>query len=157
MKICKVEGCIKPIYVKHLCTTHYKRQWRHGDANQTAFPDAGKACEVENCEEPRRAHGLCNIHYMRMYHRGTTEAKNRPRGGGTINAAGYRVFRINGKQVYEHTLVAEKALGRKLPPGAVVHHVNNDPADNRPSNLVICPDQAYHLLLHRRMKDLGYE
>lgn len=50
----------------------------------------------------------------------------------------------------EHVAVVEDILGKKLPPGAVVHHVNGDPFDNKPENLVVCPNQAYHKLLHMR-------
>lgn len=56
--------------------------------------------------------------------------------------------------VYVHILVAEAALGRPLPDGAVVHHVNGDGWDNRPANLVVCEDHAYHMLLHRRLRAL---
>lgn len=52
--------------------------------------------------------------------------------------------------VAEHILIAEKALGKKLPQGVEVHHVNEDKKDNRPGNLVICPNHGYHALLHRR-------
>lgn len=51
---------------------------------------------------------------------------------------------------YVHRWMAEKCLGRPLPRGAVVHHVNYDKEDNRRSNLVVCPDRAYHALLHMR-------
>lgn len=54
--------------------------------------------------------------------------------------------------VDEHQLVAERALGKPLPEGTIVHHVNDDPHDNRNKNLVICQDQAYHLLLHQRAR-----
>jgi len=59
-----------------------------------------------------------------------------------------------GCHVYEHILVAEKILGKHLPKGAVIHHVNGIRTDNRPENLVICQDQTYHKLLHRREKAL---
>lgn len=50
----------------------------------------------------------------------------------------------------EHILVAERAIGRLLPDGAVVHHINGVRTDNRPANLVVCEDQSYHSLLHVR-------
>jgi hypothetical protein len=56
--------------------------------------------------------------------------------------------------VLEHIPVAERALGRHLPERHPVHHVNEDPADNQPENLVICEDSAYHALLHQRARAL---
>ncbi len=54
--------------------------------------------------------------------------------------------------VLEHILIAEKALGRILPPKAIVHHVDEDTFNNANQNLVICQDQAYHKLLHVRAR-----
>jgi hypothetical protein len=54
--------------------------------------------------------------------------------------------------VQEHIVVAERVFGKPLPSGAIVHHSNEKRNDNRSSNLVICQDQAYHQLLHQRMR-----
>lgn len=59
---------------------------------------------------------------------------------------------LDGRTASPHVVIAEHALGRRLPPLAQVHHVNGQHKDNRPSNLVICQDQAYHLLLHTRAR-----
>ena len=56
--------------------------------------------------------------------------------------------------VQTHVLVAEKALGKHLPPKAIIHHVDENPSNNVNSNLVICQDQAYHKLLHVRLRTL---
>ena len=59
----------------------------------------------------------------------------------------------------EHRLVAEKALGKTLPIGAVVHHHNGKSADNQNKNIVVCEDSAYHMLLHQRiiaLKECGH-
>lgn len=54
--------------------------------------------------------------------------------------------------VYIHVLAAERAIGKSLPPKAMVHHVDDDGTNNANRNLVICQDQAYHKLLHVRAK-----
>jgi hypothetical protein len=60
----------------------------------------------------------------------------------------------NGNYVLEHVVVAERALGKRLPLDVEIHHVNEDKADNRRSNLVICQDHAYHMLIHARQRAL---
>lgn len=71
--------------------------------------------------------------------------------GGRLIRAGYvRILNDEGNYVLEHRLVAEKALGRELKKGEMVHHINGDKTDNRNCNLLIC-DQAYHNWLEGRM------
>lgn len=78
-------------------------------------------------------------------------------GGRSVSSGGYVRRYTPGHpradrsgRVLEHILVAEKALGKMLPPGTEVHHVNGDKSDNRNSNLVVCPDGGYHQLLEVR-------
>ena len=71
-------------------------------------------------------------------------------GARSIRKDGYVV--ISGICTLEHVSVAEKAFGRKLPKGVIVHHANEDRANNKNSNLVICPNNNYHRLLHRRLE-----
>jgi hypothetical protein len=56
----------------------------------------------------------------------------------------------DGRQVSLHRVRAERALGKPLPVGAVVHHADGSKRDNAP--LVICQDDAYHKFLHVRMR-----
>lgn len=111
-------------------------------------------CAVPDCQKPRHPSGgiYCSMHQARLYRYGRLHLIRRPNGTGNVNIDGYIDISINGVRKYEHIRIAESALGKKLPKGACVHHVNENRSDNRPSNLVICPNDAYHKLLHRRMK-----
>lgn len=71
---------------------------------------------------------------------------------GTINSAGYVMITKDGVMKTEHVRIAEKLIGKPLPKGAEVHHVDENPSNNKPSNLVICPSHAYHALLHVRQR-----
>jgi hypothetical protein len=52
--------------------------------------------------------------------------------------------------IYEHRLVAERMLGRRIGRHEHVHHINGDKRDNRPENLEVV-DAPTHRLRHRRI------
>jgi hypothetical protein len=143
---CTAAGCSEPRYAKALCKKHYYAQF--------------KLCVVEGCNEPARyGGGLCLAHGRNLKRNGTVDyIRNTLAVGETRERKdGYIVINHSGERKLEHIVLAEKALGRPLPSKAVVHHINEDRADNRtPFNLIICPNQEYHMLLHKRARALGY-
>jgi len=85
------------------------------------------------------------------------------KGGRVTNVRGYVLVRQPGHPdahcngyIYEHRLVAEAVLGRRLLPGEQVHHRNGNRSDNRPENLEIAPTQAHHQIHHRQREDLKH-
>jgi hypothetical protein len=78
------------------------------------------------------------------------------RGGKNINSKGYvEIYQNKKSYILEHIFIAEKALGKPLPPKAVVHHVDENKTNNFPNNLVICQNNIYHKLLHKRLRALN--
>lgn len=116
-------------------------------------PMANRGCAVAGCCAKHDARGLCRVHYRRARRHGGIERARRAAHTGSIKH-GYLVIQKGGVSRAAHIDIAELALGHPLPTGAQVHHVNGVRSDNRPGNLVICPSQGYHQLLHLRQRAL---
>lgn len=110
-------------------------------------------CGADGCGNPRSGK-YCGMHSARLRQNGTLDIFRRANGLGNIGKNGYVDIRIEGRRIYGHVLKAEEAMGKSLPEGSIVHHVNKNRSDNKNENLVVCPDQAYHLLLHVRQEAL---
>lgn len=65
-----------------------------------------------------------------------------------ILAKGHPRANKNG-YIREHTIVAEKILGRFLENNEVVHHINEIKNDNRPENLKVM-DRGVHSIWHHK-------
>lgn len=112
-------------------------------------------CAIAGCDRTAAKRGWCLRHYIRWWHSGDPAGVRRERGTGTYSR-GYHLLAVGaGKQRGAHILIAEKALGRPLRTPELVHHGNGDKSDNRPDNLVICPNDSYHMLLHARMRAMA--
>lgn len=156
---CEVEGCDRPSKKLGMCEMHYMRVRRKGTA--VIIEPTPVKCIIDGCEVfTTRYNGLCLTHYKQAWylnsvgHDGLMERTSQER---WVNiATGYIMVKQDGKLTYEHRVLAEKALGKPLPPKAIVHHTQARDDNHGYCKLVICPDQEYHLLIHKRMEELGY-
>lgn len=120
--------------------------------NAAAKAGAHGFCVTPGCAAPvyNLKRGLCRNCYARFLHHGSPDRLIAAPGAGTVMNHGYRRTRSDGRRDLEHRLIAEAALGKRLPETAVVHHFDGDKLNNGNSNLVVCPSESYHRLLHRR-------
>ena len=89
-----------------------------------------------------RRHLNTRDHQIKAGRAGGLVTGNKKRGTGT---KGY----IKLNQKHEHRVVAEKALGRKLKNGEVVHHKDGNKHNNILENLEVTT-QSNHINLHRK-------
>lgn len=88
------------------------------------------------------------------------------RGGRVLASNGYILIRVGTEHhladvrgyAYEHRIVAEQALGRRLASDEIVHHRDGDKANNAAENLLVCTraeHRAEHRLRQRGLRNPG--
>lgn len=89
---------------------------------------------------------------MKMKNKHFTQPRNQTKS--YTNANGYRVYKDTGILVHRH--MAEMKLDRPLRRDEVVHHINRNKQDNRPSNLFVFASQQAHWKAHKQdARDFG--
>jgi hypothetical protein len=81
------------------------------------------------------------------------------KGGRTITEHGYVLIKVGRDHhladvrgyAYEHRVVAETAIGRRLRPGEHVHHIDHNTLNNSPDNLHVAESAWHHRVIHRRV------
>ena len=84
-------------------------------------------------------------------------------GGGKIkNNEGYVLIYLpehphclNGRYILEHRLVIEEILGRYLLPTEIIHHIDGNRTNNKPSNLRLLNCKGEHTKLHAKIRNKG--
>lgn len=107
--------------------------------------NCGESFKVYNSQLRNLNRQFCSRNCRWSYQRGENHPlwKN-----GHIDKDGYRRVNVSpGVVEYEHRLVMERHLGRKLTPKENVHHIDGDTLNNDPSNLQIVT-RSEHMTIH---------
>ena len=121
----------------------------------------GNKSNIAKCTDKRdniikgQSYRFLRGHHMKL---NPPRRENSPKwnGGERITVKGRIVVfdinhpRANNGYVYRSILVVEKAMGKSLKQPSVIHHIDGVKTRDKNDNLVVCQDQAYHLLLHQR-------
>jgi hypothetical protein len=156
---CSIDDCAGKVIARDWCGKHYARWRQHGDPRTVVRFYAGSDCEAPSCGKPSTQGRYCGAHRARLTRLGTLDLPDRdryqqPSGYWNVKRPGHPLAGDLG-WVREHRVVLYDAIGsgehachwcsRTVsweriypghPDGLVVDHLDEDPSNNDPSNLV---------------------
>lgn len=162
---CTIDGCEARCVGRGWCRMHYYRWKRHGHPlGKAKYRSATGRCEVDGCDRPHWTAGLCNTHYAALRRNGDLVKRQggpKRRDGHIIFDASGRP----GLYVPEHVLARKSGVvtmqrlvlfgkvglgphrchwcekwvnwGWPMADRLTVDHLDWDPSNNDPSNLVV--------------------
>lgn len=89
---------------------------------------------------------FCSNKCKNIFLRGMSKIYGFKKFENTKNKRKYKEVRVDGKKIGEHRHIMQEFLGRKLESWEHVHHINNDPLDNRIENLVVLNHSSHSRL-----------
>lgn len=98
---------------------------------------------------------VMKVNLNKSHSKVNTNREINPNGTEFVDKRGYTmIYMGNGEYIRKSRLVAEQILGRKLKSTETAHHVDGDPSNDDPKNLLVCLN-GYHNSLHWRMRKLS--
>jgi len=98
---------------------------------------SNRICNIEWCGKSHEAKGFCNAHYHSFMKYGDPlKAKHGISGKGWVSK-GYKFNTKDNKKVREHRQIVEEVIGKPLPKGSVIHHIDENRMNNANNNLVL--------------------
>lgn len=147
------DTCGKPIsYTKstfnrsknHYCCTECSQAAQRKTKDELKCDYCGKSFTRFHAWSKRRDRHFCSIECRQDWFKEVSQAD--------VSHGEY----ILEKDGFQHRIVAENMIGRKLLPDEVVHHIDGDRSNNSPDNLVVMT-RSEHCRLHvsKRFKKMG--
>lgn len=148
---CSIPGCSRPRFARGWCSTHLSR-WYRGLPMDYEKPRSQtlKPCVIDGCDNPRYVRQMCVTHYTRWLRHGDPQTALRPwRTDDPERAKRRGRWRAQQSNLGKPCELNDAYCGGRI----VVHHVNEDPTDNRAENLRVLCDR-HHRLTHAGDFDL---